>query len=50
MNSINRYLFYQLLVIGMSFILVQCKLFQSDQQTTKQEASSGSDTTYVEVE
>jgi protein TonB len=33
----------------MSVILVQCQLFQSE-QTTQQEASSESDTTYVEVE
>lgn len=46
---IYRYLFVSLLLIGMSVILVQCKLFQSE-QTEQQEASSESDTVEVKVE
>ena len=46
---IYRYLFVSLLFIGMSIILVQCQLFQSE-QTAKQGPSSESDTTFVEVE
>ena len=39
---IYRYLFVSLLFIGMSVILVQCKLFQSE-QTAQQEASNSTD-------
>lgn len=49
MHLIYRYLYISLLVIGLSFILVQCQLFQSN-QTNKQQSSSGSDTVYVEVD
>jgi protein TonB len=47
---IYRYLFVSLLFIGMSVILVQCKLFQSDQKAQQEEQKSSDSTVYVEVE